>query len=182
MLAMSFLSIRAVAQRAPGTYVPGETKVAIIPAVDASGEKREKTNIARCKVVMEAAVRQFHGHGFTIMNADVVTAAIKKLNVDMSDEEQRKRATMLSVGKEAGADLVVFVIITDADDTYVARAVNIKAWLLDVASEKAFLSARAQQGISNATSGLDLGHIDRALRMAVDDEFKEFLKPYKSGK
>ena len=174
------------AQCTDHAYDPTATKVAILPVVNSTGEKNEKASNAQCKLVANELLHQFRDRGFRVLEAEVVTAAMKKLDADMSDEEQRKRARMLEVGKEAGADLTVFVLITDQADSdsdpRIPKVATIKAWLLDVPQQKAILSARVQEGRSHFSNAFNSGSIKRALLMAVDDAFKDFFKPYRKGK
>lgn len=78
-------------------FAPGNTKVAILPAVDGTGMKDEKASARQCKSINSELVKLFQVRGFKFIPRSDIEAAIKNLGIDFSDEEQRKRATMFSV-------------------------------------------------------------------------------------
>ncbi len=186
---MSFLSVLlwpalqgpsvGAAQVSGGLLTPSSTRVAILPVVNESGEKREKTALEQCQYVTDALQRQFRDRGFQIVEPQVVAAAMTKLEADMSDEEQRKRARMIEIGREAGADLVVFVVIMDKGKDIQGMVASIKVWLLDAKTNQPYLSAKVFEGLSRAQTAFNMPKMKRALPLAVDRALKDFMKPYK---
>lgn len=151
-------------------YLPKSTLVAVVPTVDISGMKEGESK-KQCKRLTEGVVKLFHERGFRITTGSIVEDAMKKQFIDLSDEEQRNRATMYRVGKELGADLVVFVLITDQRQIRGNGLIgeggepgSIKLWLLDSTHEVPIMSAKSEEDVN--------------LMAAVDRTLKAFLKAY----
>jgi hypothetical protein len=155
---------------AGNSYTPAQTKVAILPVIDAAGEK-DKLGEQECGILQTQLLKQFQERGFRLIEPTAVGESIKKQNVDLSDEEQRKRATMFALGKDVGADLVAFVLFADKSPTRERDAVVIiKVWLLDVNHEGIIMSAKPIEGKAH-------GWRD-AFNESIQFALKDFMKPY----
>jgi hypothetical protein len=187
--AFSLLIIRAIAL--PGSqreqfpqYEPGSTKVAVLPAVDLRGNQGSKESAGSCRILNNELSARFRQRGFVVVPPEDVAQAMTRLNADLADDEQRKRARMFEIGKAANADLVVFATIESVEQSggsmlYYGmsngrQVATIKIWLLDVGAGKPLLSAQARDGKGNDNSG--------ALKSAVGDALDGFLRPYKKVK
>jgi hypothetical protein len=136
----------AVAAPLPATdsdrYVPQQTTVAILPVIDASGERWKKQSSLIKEGCSQKAIEEFTSHGFNVVPADAVAKAIGDLNVDLTDEEQQKRDTLYKVGKALKADLIMFVVIAETQQKEVDRflwtsrhgSAKVKVWLLNRAT------------------------------------------------
>jgi hypothetical protein len=110
-----FLAARCLA--APPLYVPAETRVALVPLVNVSGERwveLKRRQVERGNLFLRAA---FSDRGFQLIDADILAAETSELGIDMSDEEQQKRATLYRLGRAVGADLIVCALIVDTDQS-----------------------------------------------------------------
>ncbi len=168
---------------------PGAARVAILPVVDMTGEKedqrRDQANAARAEMIS-----QFTERGFQVIDEAAVAKAIQDLGINFSDEEDQRREPVYKVGKAVGADLVIFVVITQA---YAKTKQNLfneqreglaktKTWLLDVKEEKPVLSAYVWEGKSTGSSGLfskgNRSRMGAACGNSVRDVLNDALKAY----
>lgn len=172
------------------TDVTGSTRVAIIPVVNLSGDEWKELLERQCQKGDAYLLEQFGGRGFHAVPAEQVKAAIETLKIDLADEEQHKRATLIQIGKAVEADLVVFAVITDTSQKLIQQLLSakregrakVKLWLLDVRTEEPILSAKSVEGKSGGGSfaGLNKGS-DRqviAVANALRDGLKDFFKKY----
>ncbi len=159
-------------------YVPAQTKIAILPVIDASGEKDVKTSKEQCGFVSTELLKEFQERGFRFIERRSIDDVIKNQSIDLSDEEQRKRATMFGIGKEVGADLVAFVLITDKVTGERTKDATIKIWLLDVNHQEPIMSGKPQEGRSNMSNAFNRASWRRAFPFAVEAGLQEFFKPF----
>ena len=142
-------------------YVPEQTRVAILPVVDATGGKAPND-----EAVTSARVslgRQIVGRGFKVVPAPMVTAALGSLK--LTDQTPRTPEALSKIGDATHARLVVFVVVTHAG-THAA----VKAWVLDTKTH-----AYAVDGKVGSGTGADAAE---AARNAVEAALTTFLKPY----
>jgi hypothetical protein len=190
------LASRQDAAAAPAAAVrrndAAQTKVALLPVLNLSGEKDEKQRRDQTAKAEEELRRAFEGRGFVLVETEAVRRALEAEKVDLADEEFHNRATLYRVGRAAGADLVAFVLITDVsqrrtqtpltDLQELVGSARTKTWLLDVAAERPLLSARAReaQAKNNLFAGLDSGArlIRNAVAGAVRDTLRDALSEY----
>jgi TolB-like protein len=92
-------------------YVPAETRVAILPVVNASGEKDGAQAEKQARAASDELNKQFASRGFTVVDDKAVSDAIAGAGIQLTDEEQRSSASYLRIGADAKADLVVMVVI-----------------------------------------------------------------------
>lgn len=185
-----FLLLGLVGIRTAWAQSSGEQVVAILPTVNSSGEKDEKQRERQRIKGDETLSKEFADRGLRLADSDVVRKVLSDLKVDLSDEEQQKRASLFEVGKAVHADLVVFAVITHVSQQLHTNVLSssregkaqVKLWLLDVAHEKPILSASVKEGKSGGGffAGLDKGsdRIVIAVGNAIRDHLKEFFKPY----
>jgi len=178
---------------APVVYVPANTKVAVLPVINASGEKDRKQRIDQVSVGNKELAKQFRQRGFLLTDASVIAQAIADQKIDLNDEENWNRANLYRIGEAAGADLIAFVVIdnvdqkrhgqvgSDKNDELASRA-NIKIWLLDVKSHHAILSAVHQEAQAKNPIFADFDSGSRLIRKSVEgairDVLKDFLRTY----
>jgi hypothetical protein len=159
------------ADSAAQVYKPGQTKVAILPTADASGETNKTISEKQRGFVDRELVKEFRERGFRCVDHGTLTDALRAQSIDLSDEEQQKRSPMIAGAKAVGADLTVFVLITDMQKTGHPSAV--KVWLLDVNQGKAILNAQEHQG--RVTYGVSWTHV---LPRTVSAALEVFMKNY----
>jgi hypothetical protein len=187
-------NITTAAQQ-PASRPAREMKIALLPVVNLSGEKDAKQRQDQSLKGNEELRKLFTERGFQVLDADTVRKTLETAKIDMSDEEFQNRATLYRLGKEMGADLIAFVVITDVEqqrvrtplldsDELVAK-VKTKTWLLDVPNEQAILSAKRQESQSrnNLFPGLDSGarRIRNTVAGCVRDSLRDFLREYPTG-
>lgn len=185
IIALAAAQAHAAIVQEQASYVPQDTVIAILPVVNGSGEKDARQRRDQAARGSEELARLFAERGFRLVPAPAVEQALSEANADLEDEEQQNRATLLRVGKAAGADLVAFATILNVEpgphkSSFKGRAL-IKLWLLDVGRETAVFSARKMEGHSRG--GLDLAdrhseYIRRAVALAVQNALREFLSAY----
>jgi hypothetical protein len=186
-VALTFTSTvsRADDQTTPN-YIPSQTTVAILPTVDESGadDPNDDTSIAKSTLTTE-----FSSHGFSIVDDSKVTAAIANLKIDLTDDEQQKRATLYQIGNAVGANLVVFEVVTDkqqkVEENWLGDArvglAKIKIWLVDDNKEQPILSAKVVDGKDKGRYYME--HDGRylathAIPNATEAALKDFLSQY----
>ena len=162
LLTVLCLMFAVGAHAAPSApYVPEQTRVAILPVVDATGD-----NTADAAALNSARVslgRQIVGRGFKVVPAPMVTAALGSLK--LTDQTPRTPEALSKIGDATHARLVVFVVVTQAG-THAA----VKAWVLDTKTH-----AYAVDGKVGSGTGADAAE---AARNAVEAALTTFLKPY----
>jgi hypothetical protein len=188
LLATSMLTATPVQQRA--TLTPMETKVAILPILNTSGEKWVDLRNRQVSAATEFLNKEFRSRGFDVLTSESVAAALTGLNLDLSDEENWKRENLYKLGEAVGARLVYMVVITGTAQhkstsffsVTVEGSVDLKMWLLDVGQRQSILSAKTVRGSSKhddvfgALKGSDLQVV--AVSNGLRDGLKEFFAPY----
>ncbi len=173
------------------TYAPNATTVAILPVVNKTGLSDDDEMGNLTKAVSTEIEHQLAGRGFKVITGKPIKDATTRLSIDLKDEEQHKRSLLRSVGREVGADMLAFVVITDVDSktegglgisTASANA-KIKCWLLDVGSERSLMSAkieaaRSDSGIRLGAYGGQFPKIIQACVLGVTHAFERVLSPY----
>jgi hypothetical protein len=179
--------------RALPAYNPSQTRVALLPVVNLSGEKDKKQRLDQTKKAAEELYKQFNDRKFIVLADNTVRDTLDDLEIDVEDEENHNRTTLYKIGEKLNVDLVAFVVIQsiaqrrtnlgggrgrDDDGELVASAV-IKIWLLDVPKKQRILSAYRQeaQAKNNMFASLDSGArlIRKSVEGAVRDSLKDFF-------
>jgi hypothetical protein len=167
-------------------------KVAIVPTIDLTGGNYDFGQ-KLVKSANDELNKEFTSHNLTIVDDKVVAAAIKRLGIDFSDEENQTKANVEKVGQLVGADLVVFDVITDSsqqqhsnfwDNTKEGKCTE-RLWCMNVRSGVAYqkLSGNRFQGSSkhHDFGGIGIGGSDYQITAAancVRDAFNDFFKYY----
>ena len=207
----------ARAEDAPAavTYTPATTVVAILPVIkkEEADPKSDKKNPPRDAALQERHVAKareelatlFTAHGFRLADDAAVSKALADGKIDLTDEENQRRAVFYQVGKAAHADLVVFVIIESISRHNKSNSIFgqqkegkalLKLWLVDADREQPLLSGVQHEGKAASNAFLDnqIGpdtngytrYSIRAVGHGLDDILKDFFKPYpevrKAGK
>lgn len=162
--------------------------IAILPILNTSGEKWEDLKRKQADKMYAYSVRSFEQKGFKVVPQAAVLEAIKANDVDLSDEENLKRATFFQVAKAVSADFVYVAQITNTEqkeqkrDLYEDREgrTDVKVWFLDVKAEKPILSAKTFIGRSGGMR-ITLRPSDRQIQAAenaVRDSLNEAWKSW----
>ena len=186
LLLLTLLGVTCFAQELKAS----QTRVAIIPTVNTSGEKWEDLKSRQCATSNKYLRDEFSKRGFVVIDDKEVQQAIATLNVDMSDEEQHNRTTLYKVADALKADLVVFAVVTDTNQKMQHQLLSlkreghskVKLWLLNSKTQKPYISAKTVDGSSGGGffANLDKGS-DRqviAVANALRDGLKDFFNPY----
>jgi len=171
-----------------GTPIDPKPRVVLIPTMNESGEKWEDFKRKQNDKVDSFLRAEFNRRGFEVVTQSEVASAIKKLNIDFTDEEQLKRTTMFSLGRELNADFFYVPIIVTTEQATQDRVLyndregrtSVKAWFLDVRNEKPIFSAKTFNGRSGGNR-LTLRPSDRQIQAAanaVRDSLADFFKEY----
>lgn len=178
----------SAAQKAAPEYVPGNTVVCVLPVINKSGEKSVKQNNDQASKAHDRIVALFRERGFVVAPDATGTDALKRLGLDIQDEENYTRATLYRVGDEAKTDLIVFAVITNVEqaverrwsgETKQGRA-TVKMWFLDIKQKKAILSAVSKEAAAEGIVGFDKGskQIRNAAGRAAGNALSTFLGQY----
>jgi hypothetical protein len=185
------LSAGALAQGGTSAYDPGSTTVAILPVINAGAEKDPNFKAGQTKAAFEALHKQFLDRGFKVVDDKVIEDAIAAAKVDLNDEEQQSKQTILNIGTAAKADLVAFVVINKVNwnsqinlfATTKQGHAKMTMWLLDVKTQTPILSAKPQEGkhsepevFRNSVKPSEL--IIKACADGVKQSLAKILKPY----
>lgn len=208
---VSTSTARAEEKPAAFTYTPGSTVVAILPVIkkeDASEfigtfvKAKDAPKDAPLQERHSAKAREelatlFTGHGFRLADDDSVQKEIAGDKIDLSDEENQRRAVFYQIGKAVHADLVVFVIIESVSRHNKSNSILgqqkegkalLKLWLVDADREQPILNAVQHEGKAASSAFMDnqIGadtngytrYTIRAVGHGLDDILKDFFKPY----
>ena len=123
------------------------------------------------------------------MDAKVVLDSLAEQKLDLTDQAQWNPDTFYKTGQSIGADLVVFVVITESRQRMKRSlliklrqgSARIELWLLDVKNHVAIKSSNKYYAkrVSSSFVG-DKGsalQVD-AVRHAIQNGLSDFLKPY----
>ncbi len=186
------LAITLAHSPTPATdYLPHETKIALIPVVNLSGETNTSGKEKQKARGDEELHALFTERDFAVLPDDQVKAAMDELHIDLTDEEQQKRETLYKIGKKTGADLVVFAAITDVDQRRVAKVfvsstegyAKMKLWIVDAKQEAPIISGKSIQGSSKSGGWIEVGEKGSSRKLlavanGLRDNTKDFFKPY----
>ena len=160
----------------------------LFPTMNESGEKWEELKRKQNEKIDSYLREEFTKRGFEVVPAREVDEATRRLKIDFSDEEQLKRVTMFRLGKELKADYFYLPIIINTEQATQKRNLyddkegrtSVKAWFLNVTSEKPVFSAKTFNGRSGGNR-ITLRPSDRQIQAsanAVRDSLVEFFKDY----
>ena len=152
---------RADAPKPP--YVPEQTRVVLLPVVDATGDKAPNDQAVSSARV--SVGRQIVGRGFKVVPAPTVAAALDSLKLTLTDQTPRMPEALSKIGDATHARLVVFVMLTHA-----GKHAAVTAWVLDTKTHTYTVNGKVGNG-----TGADAVE---AARNAVETALAEFLKPY----
>lgn len=183
---MSVVLIAALAFAQAPVYVPSETRVLVVPPMNTSGDKYEEMKQNQIDEARKTLRSRFAERGFQLVSEEESAQIFKDSGVDFADEENWRKEPLYKMGEAAHARLVVFTVIERTYQKKTERLLGeslegyaaLKTWLLDVQDKKPILSAAKFEAKSsrNANTG-SLKQI-RAVRLGLDEQLKEFLKPY----
>jgi len=160
--------------------------VAILPVINRTPEESDQLRSEMVIGVTEFLPKAFKANGFQVVDAQSVDAALKKVGVDLEDEELHRRETFMKLGEALNADYIYFASIesTGFFSANTGKAV-IRVWFLGVKGKGRILSARAVQGESKQRLGAspksaELTSTFRAAEQSVKLILKSFERTYKS--
>lgn len=107
--------ILAMVALLPGLALAQSVKptVAIVPTVNTSGDKYADMVDRQKKAADRIQAEELAKRGYEVIPAERVVAALKALEIDLADEENHNRATLIRLGKELGVDTIAFTVVTD---------------------------------------------------------------------
>ena len=162
-------------------------RIAILPTINASGERDDNLKTQEKAIADKFLTEEFSTRRFNVIPAGSVKAAIARLNIDMSDEEQWKREALFKLGHKLGADFVLFDVITSngqhkSPNVFTVTAegwVEQKLWLVNVPKRSAALSARTFRG-SSKHSEFVVGTVTgtKLQKLAVANGLTDVLKSF----
>lgn len=192
------------------TYTPSSTIVAILPVIKKDDLKKddgkenkkaaEKDDPLKERHILKAQeelTTLFAGHGFRITDEAAIQKALADQKIDLSDEENQRRAVFYQIGKAVHADLVVFVVIESISRHNKSNSffgsqkegkALLKLWLVDADREEPILNAVQHEGKSASNALVDNNLMPdtngytrftiRAVGHGLDDMLQDFFKPY----
>lgn len=172
--------------------VRGRGTVALLPTVNASGEKWAELRNRQCKTIDEWALKHFALAGYSPLQPPRTRDAIRELGLDMSDEDNWRKSVVREIGQRAGADYVLFCAITFTEQKEQRRVwykdkegrTDVRVWLIEVSSGTALLTGKTHTGRSGGNRiTFDNKGSDRQIQAAanaVRDATRDFLAPYRA--
>lgn len=164
----------------PPKLEPTETRVAILPTINQSGEKWKQLRERQEKAADEWLAKEFKDRGFKLIEVEGVKKAIADSKIDFTDEESVNREAIRQIGKLAGADVVVLsaVINTRQDGASFGQTgygvTEMKTWVLGVSGAN-YLSAAKFSARSARASVKTSDRQVWAVALALGDTFKDFF-------
>jgi len=171
-------------------YDPANTKVAVLPFVNAVGKDTEEHRKA-CQTATKQLRDLFASRQFQVVDEAAATEALKKLEIELSDSEERTKENFQRVAEELGANLVVcgtmmnFKSSTELSPFLGARKVGHARIELKVydSQDKAYRVRMVQEGTSKGSPIFPAferggGMRQAALQDAIGKALKGLLKPY----
>jgi hypothetical protein len=165
----------------PMKVVPSKTKVAVLSIVDETSirDDADKTN-------QPLLAKQFTDRGFHIIDDNKIAKAVADLKINLMDKSQQTDDNLYKIGKAAGANLVVFDVITDKHEKgdeyfHTARVgfATLNVWLLDVSKQQPILDAKEVIGKERGPfSDQPRPLVLHAVGNAIGDSLKDFLSAY----
>jgi hypothetical protein len=172
-------------------FEPTKTIVAIIPVVNESGKDDDQA-LKLCTVGTSACEEQFTSHGFQLVAQSAIAKALADNKIDLTDEENRGKDTMSVVGKAVSADIVMMAVLKPTKDRVrmglitarKSKEAVIDMKLLDVSDATYIMNAVYKgtgkgSGFADFSSSSSLREV--AVKGAVTNAFKDFMKPYKDA-
>lgn len=178
---------RQTAQAPAQTPAP---KIAVLPVINASGDRWIEHKDQVTDRVTKRLTKVFGDRGFTFSQPTEIDGALKKEQMDLTDEECYRRDNFYKVGEDVGADYVAFVEVTAetqrTQQTFFVNSpegeVTIKYWLMDVKNHAPVYSAKSNSAKAHAAAWLGFAKgSDQQLTAAdrvVTDTFKDFLERF----
>lgn len=166
--------------------------VAIVPTVNASGEKWAELRERQSQAIDSWAIKHFDQAGYSALPVSRVREAIKALDLDMSDEDNWRRSVVHEIGQKAEADYVLFCVITFTEQKEQRRIwykdkegrTDVRVWLIEVATGTPLLTGKTHTGRSGGNRiTLDNKGSERQIQAAanaVRDATRAFLAPYRA--
>ena len=174
-------------------YTPATTRIAILPVIDKSGEKDDQ-RVHQANAVKMEAYDQFYQRGFQVIDEATVAKAVAGSDINFDDEEEHRKDNMYKIGKAVDADLVFFVVVSQAYSKIKKNAFNeqreglakTKVWLLNTKDEKPILSAHNREGKSTGSTGIgqkgNRSQMGAACSNAIRDVANAVLKDFPRDK
>jgi hypothetical protein len=165
-------------------------RIAIIPMLDVSGNRPSKLLDEEDSAARGELSLLFSPSRFEIVAPQVVDQALKNARVDLTDNEQRNRATFFKLGSSMNADYIFFAAISGRGRDILSPSVGIlgtdlgkskvklKIWLLDCKRHMPLLSSRSFVGVAASAGKYDSTEAN-ALVAGLDQALVEFLKEFK---
>lgn len=170
---------------ASSTFVPSETKVLILPSQNISGDKHIALKAEQVKESDSTLERIFSERGFRVEGPDRAKELVNSQGIDFTDEENYRKDILYKLGEDAKVDIVVFNVITRTmqkrrNDIFenLEGFATMRTWVLDVKARKPILKGDSYDGTSAKNNSVGFGRQVRAVRLGLDQAFKEFVKPY----
>ena len=166
-------------------------RVAILPIQHMSGEKWEELRNNQVAKGEAHLNEEFGKRGFTLIEPSAIASALDELKIDLTDEEQHRRAVLTDIAKKLDADFIYFGVITQTSQSMTNNLFSqkrrgkttVKMWLLDVKNGEIILSAKSVEGESSAGTlhGLLGKGSDRQIQAtanAIGEGLKDFFAKY----
>lgn len=166
--------------------------VAVVPTVNASGEKWAALKEKQQDKIREWITTHLPAAGYALTPTEKVTEALQALKLDMTDEENWRRSVIRDIGEKAGADYALFTVIVHTEQKEQKRVwyvdkegrTDVRVWLIEVKTGEALLSGKTVTGRSGGNRiTIDNKGSERQIQAAanaVRDALRDFLSPYRA--
>jgi len=174
------------AEQALLPYKPGAA-IAVVLGPNLSTDRWKELKVKEALKAQEEVGDLFAQRGFRVISKDQVDAAVAKLGLDMTSEEQWTKANLYRVGKELDVEMVAFSVIKETRQkevsnillgSYYEGEAELEAWLVDARAEAPILNDQAARGIAKRGMRDATKRRLAAVTFAVDKAFEDLLKPF----
>jgi TolB-like protein len=192
--ALTPLAGRADDGKGGGRYVPSETRVAILPFINLTGEKTEEL-LGDVEMADHAVAALFMQRGFRVVGDAEVLAAMAEAGMPVHDRAERTPEQLGAVARRVNARLVVVGLLIDKRSTLKSggfgafrtykkegrAAARARVWD-EIA--KGFVAQTSATGVTGSGWSLFVGTVkysdlrSGALLVAVQNSLADLLEPY----
>jgi hypothetical protein len=174
------------------TFVPSATRVLVMPSVNVSYENDDGIRRDQIKTSNETLIRLFKAKGFDVINEQKDVSSFFD-NVEGLDNEVNLNAAMIfkkAANCPVKPNLILFNAITEnfqkesTNPFQIQRESfsSIRTWMLNPETKEIYIDGRRRNGGSTKNFSSLRGKYSRAVEVALDVQFKDFLKGYKNAK
>lgn len=178
--------LATVLLRQTTTYTPAQTRVLVVPPIDASGDKQATVSTAELAEIKTTTEGRFAGRGFVVVTDADATTAVSASGVDLTVAANRTIDNLYKIGAAANTQLVVFTTIDKTGqkmkqkfmDSHMEGYATLQTWLVDVPNKRAIILGEKKSADAQTVSKTEPNRQVRAVNLAIVETLHPFIKQY----